>query len=73
MTDEMGRMDHIEVLQAELIQMQQEHRDLDDAIGAIHERINPDRLSLQRLKRRKLALKDKIQRLEDEITPDIIA
>ncbi|WP_226804145.1 YdcH family protein [Amylibacter sp. SFDW26] len=73
MTDEMGKMDHIEVLQAELIQMQQEHRDLDDAIEAIHERINPDLLSLQRLKRKKLALKDKIQRLEDEITPDIIA
>ncbi|KAB7610531.1 DUF465 domain-containing protein [Amylibacter sp. SFDW26] len=69
----MGKMDHIEVLQAELIQMQQEHRDLDDAIEAIHERINPDLLSLQRLKRKKLALKDKIQRLEDEITPDIIA
>ncbi len=73
MTDKMGRMDHQEVLRAELIQMQQEHRDLDDAIGAIHERINPDLLSLQRLKRKKLALKDKIQRLEDEITPDIIA
>ena len=73
MTDQMGKMDHNEVLQAELIQMQQEHRDLDDAIGAIHERINPDLLSLQRLKRKKLALKDKIQRIEDEITPDIIA
>jgi len=73
MTDKMGRMDHQEILRAELIQMQQEHRDLDDAIAAIHERINPDLLSLQRLKRRKLALKDKIQRIEDEMTPDIIA
>jgi hypothetical protein len=73
MTDKMGRMDHWEVLRAELLQLQQEHRDLDDAIEAIHERLNPDLLVLQRLKRKKLVLKDKIQRLEDDILPDIIA
>jgi hypothetical protein len=73
MTDKMGRMDHLEVLRAELVQMQQEHRDLDDAIAALHERVSPDLLLLQRFKRKKLLLKDKIQRLEDEITPDIIA
>ncbi|MBL4751861.1 MAG: DUF465 domain-containing protein [Amylibacter sp.] len=73
MTDKMGKMDHIEVLRAELLQMQQEHRDLDDAIEALHERVNPDLMRLQRMKRKKLVLKDQIQRLEDEITPDIIA
>jgi hypothetical protein len=73
MTDKMGRMDHTEVLRAELVQTQQEHRDLDDAIDALHERVSPDLMRLQRMKRKKLMLKDKIQRLEDEITPDIIA
>jgi hypothetical protein len=73
MTDKMGRMDHTEVLSAELVQMQQEHRDLDDAIEALHERVSPDLMRLQRMKRKKLMLKDQIQRLEDEITPDIIA
>lgn len=73
MTDKLGRMDHAEVLRAELAQMQQEHRDLDDAIEAIHERINPDVLMLQRLKRKKLLLKDKIRQFEDDILPDIIA
>ncbi len=73
MTDKLGRMDHTEVLCAELVQMQQEHRDLDDAIEALHERVSPDLMRLQRMKRKKLMLKDQIQRLEDEITPDIIA
>ena len=73
MTDKLGRMDHTEVLNAELVQMRQEHRDLDDAIEALHDRVRPDILLLQRLKRKKLLLKDKIQRLEDDILPDIIA
>jgi len=73
MTDKMGKMNHQEVLRAELVQMQQEHRDLDAAIEALHERVRPDVLLLQRLKRKKLLLKDKIQRMEDEILPDIIA
>jgi hypothetical protein len=50
-----------------------EHRDLDDAIGALVEKGTADQLTLQRLKKRKLALKDKISRLEDRLTPDIIA
>lgn len=73
MSDTTGKMNRQEVLRAELAQLRQEHRDLDDAITALHEQVNPDRLTLQRLKRKKLALKDKIQRLEDEILPDIIA
>ncbi|QLP97439.1 MAG: DUF465 domain-containing protein [Rhodoblastus sp.] len=49
-----------------------EHRDLDDAITALGRAVG-DQLQLQRLKRRKLALRDRIRQLEDQLTPDIIA
>ena len=68
-----AKMEQKEVLRVELAVLQQEHRDLDDAIHALHDRGIPDMLTLQRLKRQKLALKDQISRLEDRITPDIIA
>ena len=64
----------IESLKARIAQFKAEHRDLDVAIIALeHGRgaINP--LELQRLKRRKLALKDLIGRLESQLLPDIIA
>ena len=57
----------------ELAQLQQEHRDLDAAIDALHESPAPDLLRLQRLKKRKLQLRDRISFIEDQITPDIIA
>ncbi len=66
-------MDTAEVLLVELQVLRQEHRDLDDAITALHERQSADQLQLGRLKRQKLALKDRIARLEDRILPDIIA
>ena len=47
-----------DVLRVKLAVLQQEHRDLDDAIHALHDRRVPDMLTLQRLKRQKLALKD---------------
>jgi hypothetical protein len=50
-----------------------EHRDLDSAIAALTETSAPDQLSLARLKKRKLALKDEIALLEDQLIPDIIA
>jgi len=68
-----AKMEQEEVLRVELAVLRQEHRDLDDAIHALHERGVPDMLTLQRLKRQKLALKDKIAALEDRVTPDIIA
>ncbi|HEX7789367.1 MAG TPA: DUF465 domain-containing protein [Afipia sp.] len=57
----------------ELAQLQQEHRDLDAAIEALHQSPAPDLLRLQRLKKRKLQLRDRISFIEDQITPDIIA
>jgi hypothetical protein len=57
----------------ELARLQQEHRDLDAAIEALHHSPAPDLLRLQRLKKRKLQLRDRISFVEDQITPDIIA
>lgn len=68
MTDEDERELH-----AELARLQQEHRDLDAAIDALHHSPAPDLLRLQRLKKRKLHLRDRIAFIEDQITPDIIA
>ncbi|MFQ6553975.1 YdcH family protein [Aestuariibius insulae] len=62
-----------EVLRIELEVLREEHRDLDASIEALQEKGMGDQLTLQRLKRKKLALKDEIARLEDQITPDIIA
>ncbi len=62
-----------EVLRVELGVLRQEHRDLDDAITALEERTVADQLTLRRLKKQKLLLKDKIARIEDKLTPDIIA
>jgi hypothetical protein len=50
-----------------------EHRDMDAAIIALQESGLPDQLQIARLKRRKLALKDQILRLEDQLVPDILA
>ncbi|MEM9231545.1 MAG: DUF465 domain-containing protein [Pseudomonadota bacterium] len=66
-------MNKNEVLRAKLAALREEHRDLDDAIQSLQERASQDVLALRRLKKRKLALKDQIARLEDEVTPDIIA
>ena len=66
-------LENNEVLQIQLAVFKSEHRDFDDAISALVEKGTADQLTLQRLKKRKLALKDKITRLEDRLTPDIIA
>ena len=62
-----------EVLRVELEFFRQKHRDLDQAIVALSNTATADRLMIQRLKKKKLQLKDKITRLEDRLTPDIIA
>ena len=53
--------------------LREDHKDLDDAIRALEERYQRDMLQIARLKKKKLALKDEIGRLEDQLTPDIIA
>ncbi|MEM6887863.1 MAG: DUF465 domain-containing protein [Pseudomonadota bacterium] len=62
-----------DVLRVELEVFRREHRDLDDAIHALVERGMADQLTIQRLKKRKLRLKDIIAIIEDRLTPDIIA
>lgn len=62
-----------DVLRTELEVFRREHRDLDEAIRALQETGTADQLTLQRLKKKKLQLKDKIAQIEDRLTPDIIA
>jgi len=68
MTDEEERE-----LRAQLARLQQEHRDLDAAIAALQESPGADILQVQRLKKRKLQLRDRVNAIEDQLTPDIIA
>ena len=56
-----------------LEQLRVEHRDLDDAIEALRMKAVTDQLQIARLKKKKLLLKDRIIRLEDQLIPDIIA
>lgn len=63
----------VEALRAKLAALMLEHRDLDDVIARLGERMPFDQLQLQRLKKRKLALKDQISKIESELLPDIIA
>jgi hypothetical protein len=60
-------------LRAELARLLQEHRDLDAAIAALQESPGSDLIQVQRLKKRKLLLRDRITFIEDQLTPDIIA
>jgi hypothetical protein len=60
-------------LRAQLARLRQEHRDLDAAIEALQDSPASDILQVQRLKKRKLFLRDRITHIEDQLTPDIIA
>jgi hypothetical protein len=66
-------MDDIETLREKLIELQREHQDLDDVIDRLVTHQPVDFLQLQRLKKRKLILKDTIQKIESQLVPDIIA
>ena len=68
MTDEEERE-----LRGQLARLQQEHRDLDAAITALAIAPGSDIIQVQRLKKRKLMLRDRIRAIEDQLTPDIIA
>ncbi|KAB2858665.1 MAG: DUF465 domain-containing protein [Bauldia sp.] len=65
--------DEEDAVRRELAELRQEHRDLDDAISVMLESSGVDTIRIQRMKKRKLALKDRIAILEDQLLPDIIA
>ena len=62
-----------EALEARLAELRQDHSDLDAAIQALSGTRVPDLAVIGRLKRKKLLMKDEIVRVEDYLTPDIIA
>ena len=66
-------MKNDEVLLVELRVFKQEHSDLDEAIRVLQQTGTADQLMIQRLKKKKLQLKDLIARIEDRLLPDIIA
>ena len=66
-------LQHREELRRELQTLLSEHRDLDDVIERISDAVPFDQLQVQRLKKRKLILKDQITRLQALLLPDIIA
>jgi hypothetical protein len=70
--EEFGQTEEQRVLRARLAAMREEHRTLDDTIAALHTD-SADHLQLARLKKRKLALKDEILWIENQLMPDIIA
>ncbi|MGI1663059.1 YdcH family protein [Palleronia sp. KMU-117] len=62
-----------EMLRVRLEVLRREHRDLDEAILALEQKGTGDQLTIRRLKKQKLQLKDRIAQIEDTLTPDIIA
>ncbi|HXV24242.1 MAG TPA: DUF465 domain-containing protein [Alphaproteobacteria bacterium] len=66
-------MDDLAELRRQLEELRSEHRDLDELIQRMVERGGFDQIQLQRLKKRKLVLKDQIAVLESKLLPDIIA
>ncbi len=66
-------MSEEDALRRKLDELKTEHRDLDDVIDRLAHQFPYDQLKLQRLKKRKLVLKDLIARCESQLLPDIIA
>ena len=66
-------MSEEDVLRRKLDELKTEHRDLDDIIDRLAHQVPFDQLQLQRLKKRKLVLKDLIAKFESQLVPDIIA
>ena len=67
------KMEIDEVLRVELQTLKARHRELDEEIKAFEETSGHDLLTIRRLKKQKLRLKDEIAAIEDKLTPDIIA
>jgi hypothetical protein len=62
-----------EGIKTRIAELRQEHQDLGAAVDALLAMPRPDQLQIARLKKKKLGLRDEISRLEDQLTPDIIA
>ena len=60
-------------IRARIAELRQEHADLAAALEALEAKPRPDQIQLARFKKRKLALRDQIVKLEDQLMPDIIA
>ena len=56
-----------------LLKLRNEHREIDKEISSVQTTAGADSLEIQRLKKKKLSIKDKIKQLEDQLLPDIIA
>lgn len=65
--------ENLEEIRRRLAELRSEHRDLDDVIARMTGDPNVDQLMMQRMKKRKLGLKDQIAKLENQLIPDIIA
>ena len=66
-------IEETQALQARIKELQIEHRDLDDVIARLSKEVYVDQLQLRRLKKRKLQLKDIIERLRSKLIPDLDA
>ena len=66
-------MEDIEELQEKLAELEREHRDLDEVIDRLRDTPPVDFLQMKRLQKKKLFLKDQIQKIKSDIIPDIIA
>ena len=66
-------MNEQDEMKERLEELRAEHRDLDDAIQALSQRSVPDMIQIQRLKKRKLFLRDEIAKIDSKLLPDIIA
>lgn len=62
-----------DVLRVELVEFRRQHRDLDADIAALVEKNTGDQLTIRRLKKQKLRLKDQIALIHDRLIPDILA
>jgi len=62
-----------EAIRLGLAHLRQAHQDLDAAVAALESRPQPDQLQIARLKKKKLILRDQIAKLDNRLTPDIIA
>jgi hypothetical protein len=69
----MDQEENLESLQIRLAELRMEHRDLDEIISQLHANTYQNQLQLQRLKKRKLRLKDMIKRIESMLIPDMDA